>query len=384
MTAHPAHIAQMEARLRSLSLDSNSVTTQAEHSSDGANGRADGRARRSRWTALALLWLVGAASGAYFTLPGWNVFTPDAEHVQILPQKASLNQLDGADATSTAIDTLATVPPLPQVRQIVGSGYSRAEQDVTLGAPQRGRIASVAFKEGDMVAAGAPLLQMDDRDADEAVTNANVVLDQATLDVEATELRVAQLSDTQAKLDMLLERGAITATDVSKNAYALATAQVEARRAVLAVQSASDALKSARANLADQVLRAPFDGILATVNATPGMMVEGLQHDALLRLFNPASLVVDVDIAERNISEIYDGLGAKVVFDAWPNQSFDGAVTSIAPVLSRERGTLRVSITLSAPPAVLRPNMAARATLAISKTLPDQPQDAGKNDVKSN
>ncbi|WP_264212366.1 efflux RND transporter periplasmic adaptor subunit [Leisingera thetidis] len=372
-TKNITQMTEMAAQLRSLSLDPDKepAAAAARDGSGDAEGGGRPHARRWRWAAAAVLGLAGAAGGllASDIGPGRVLarFLPSADAPQVVSgQPAAAPAAGPAPAAMPAAVPAAAAPAVPVRRQIIGSGYSRAEMDVVLSAPLPGRILAVDTAEGDQVSAGTPLLRMEDRAAQEALERALLDLKQAQLAAKAADLSLRQLQEDQARLQKLADRGAAPVVQLRTTAHEVSAAVLDQEIADLAVQSAEAALRAARADLADYVLSAPFSGTVAALSAQPGMVAEGEQHDALLRLFNPSSLVVDVDIAERSLSQIHDGQAAEVVFDAWPDQSFAGHVSAITPILSRERGTLRVVIALDRIPPELRPNMAARAILRIA------------------
>lgn len=362
MTIQPSNLTQMEAQLRSLSLDTPQMYAPAFEGPDEAR-----TPRPWRRAVAMILALAGIAAGVSFTplrqtvLSAWGeAAQPVAEQtVSAVPETAAL-----ATAATVPVPTALVAAP----QQLIGSGYSRAERDVVLGAPVPGRIAAVAVVEGAHVAADQPLIQMQDRSPREAVLAAQVQVQQSAYAQTAAELALADVQATQARLQTLAARGASTPREVEENLYAVKTTELAAEQARLAVVSAKNTLTAAQADLADHVLRAPFAGQIATLQASVGMMTYGDRDDALVRLFDPQSLVVDVDIAERNLGDLTLGMAANVVFDAWPNQEFAGKVAAVAPILTKERGTLRVTIALQDIPAQLRPNMAARATLTLSDT----------------
>lgn len=380
MTAQTTDITQMTemaAQLRSLSLEKGPATAGRAKSSSDTFGGTRNRTRRWRWAAAAVLGLAGAAGGFWALDIGSSSLPAQAgETVTMSEQAAAVNGIAPAVAGPHIV-------PVPH--QIIGSGYSRAERDVVLTAPLPGRISVVETSEGDRVRAGTPLLRMEDRAAQEALERALLELKQAQLAAQSADLKLAQLQEDQARLQKLAERGAAPELQLRTTAHAVEAATLEKEIADLAVDSAAAALRAARGNLADHVLSAPFAGTVAALIAQPGMIAVGEQQDALLRLFDPSSLVIDVDIAERSLSQIHDGQSAEVVFDAWPDQTFAGQVSAITPILSRERGTLRVVITLEQIPAALRPNMAARATLSIASQADDRTKNTheqhGDNDV---
>ncbi|SDR47076.1 efflux RND transporter periplasmic adaptor subunit [Pseudovibrio sp. Tun.PSC04-5.I4] len=376
MTAHDTDITQLAAQLKSLSLESSDHVT-----SVGQSGtHSENASRQSFWLRRATLVLgLGAVAGMLYTGAGTeiaqslmvkvktaHVLSDDAPSVNLELSAASPPQTARTQTQANPANMLS--PPTVLPKQIIGSGYSRAKRDVILGAPLPGQIARVNIVEGAVVKKGDSLFLLEDRGAKEALSEAELELRKSRLELEKAELAVALYADKLGRVRRLVERDVVPRTAATDIQHSLASAQLELQLAQLAVIAAKAELTAAKNDLNDHVARAPFDGQVATVAAAPGMMTSGEQQDALLRLFDPQSLIVDVDIAERSFSQLTIGGPARITFDTWPDKTFQGQVRQIAAVFSKERGTVRVSIKLDEIPPSLRPNMAARATLLISRT----------------
>ena len=73
--------------------------------------------------------------------------------------------------------------------------------------------------------------------------------------------------------------------------------------------------------------------------------------------------IVLADVPEARLSRVRVGQGCKARFFAAPNETFTGKVNSIAPVLSKERRSLRVLFVIHDPHDLLRPGMFAEIGL---------------------
>jgi multidrug efflux pump subunit AcrA (membrane-fusion protein) len=73
--------------------------------------------------------------------------------------------------------------------------------------------------------------------------------------------------------------------------------------------------------------------------------------------------IVLADVPEGRLNRVKVGQGCQATFFGIPNQRFSGKVTSIAPVLSKERRSLRVLFVINDPDDKLRPGMFAEIGL---------------------
>ncbi|MGO7206416.1 efflux RND transporter periplasmic adaptor subunit, partial [Rhizobium ruizarguesonis] len=61
------------------------------------------------------------------------------------------------------------------------------------------------------------------------------------------------------------------------------------------------------------------------------------------------------------------GLRGEAVLDGFPDRPFAVEVSKIAPMISREKGTVTLRLSLSSPPSDMRPAMAARIRLVVGE-----------------
>ncbi|EPX79607.1 HlyD family secretion protein [Salipiger mucosus] len=248
-------------------------------------------------------------------------------------------------------------PPAP-----LATGY--AEGEFTLVAPvATAQIQSVAVARGDRVVAGETLVQMERRDAEIALAQAEAALAKAEselLDLQEgkrpAEIRVIEASlasaraqaeearRTRDRMESLAARGAATrsqaddAETAAKVAEAqvaqieaeLAAARLPARgQAIAAAKAARDGAEAARDqarwNLDQRSLRAPADGRVFDVIRTPGEIagpsapVLSLLPDGAvkLRLYLPETAFSQVEVGSAltvGCDGCPEGLAARVTY----------------------------------------------------------------------
>jgi Cu(I)/Ag(I) efflux system membrane fusion protein len=120
-------------------------------------------------------------------------------------------------------------------------------------------------------------------------------------------------------------------------------------------------------------LHAPADGIVLEKNAVEGMRFAA--GEALYRMADLSVVWVVAEVFEQDLAWVPQDAPARITLPAWPDSSFDGVVTFIYPVLSRETRTVRVRIELPNPGLQLKLEMFAQAeirtTLPRALTVPD-------------
>jgi HlyD family secretion protein len=285
------------------------------------------------------------------------------------------------------VDALTTqVQPLARTLQF--TARVQTPQRVEIGATITARVAAVPVKEGDAVAAGTALVQLEDDEARAALAQAEASLQQAlarrdgqrAVQRPAADAALDQANATFATAERdlarskeLVAQGFVSAAriDEAQRALDIARAQRDSARAAAAaqrergaetvaadaqLQAAQAAVQVARARLDQAVLRAPAAGRVLLRAVEPGQIVQPGRALLTLGVEGPVELVALVD--ERFIGQLQLGQGASVVADAFPRQPFDAKVHRLAPAVDAQRGALDVRLRLPGPPpAFLREDM---------------------------
>lgn len=121
-------------------------------------------------------------------------------------------------------------------------------------------------------------------------------------------------------------------------------ASVKAKAGMPLPTQLESALAVARANLSAAELgvektrvRAPFDGTVLNVIAKEGEVAAASPQYVLLVLGDLTKLKVRAEVEERDAAKIHVGQRVVVRADAYPDQDFEGRVTSLAQSLSAPR-----------------------------------------------
>jgi HlyD family secretion protein len=196
--------------------------------------------------------------------------------------------------------------------------------------------------------------------AEQALAAAQAQLDELLAGANADQVRatranltaaVAQRDAAQAQLDLLLAG----ATDAQ---IAAAQAQVDQARA---------ALELTQLTLEHATLRAPFAGVVATVNVRAGeISPAGLPAIALL---DASAFGIAVSVDEMDVGRLAEGQNAQVTLEALPGVVISGTVEHIAPAARLEGGVVYYDVTIGLSPtdAPIRADMTANATIVVQE-----------------
>jgi len=196
--------------------------------------------------------------------------------------------------------------------------------------------------------------------AKEALEAARARLDQTEAGADQNQLSaaqanvaaaVAQRDAAQAQLELLIE-GATRE-------------QIEAVRAN--VEQAQTSRRQAELALEQAVLEAPFDGVVAAVNATVGE--QATPSLPIVTIVDPALFRVTISVDELDVAHLEVGQRVRLTFDALPSAVVAGTVKYIAEAAALDEGvvTYDVRIDLASTDAPIRADMTTSATVIVEE-----------------
>jgi HlyD family secretion protein len=265
---------------------------------------------------VALAILAGALALAYAKL----VVPRRAPIVETMIVKPSVNVANPALLTAT--------------------GYLVADKQSKITPKISGKVVRLNFDVGDRVKRGDVL----------------AVLESSNLQAQLDEANAA-LADSQreyARQSALWKQGV-----TSKALLDSAEAKLQASRA---------RVDGIRISMGDMVVRAPFDGTIATKNTevgevissvTMGQIAGTLPAGAICTIVDLNTLEVVADVNESNISQLHEGQPAEVTVDAFPNQKWKGLLRQIIPTADRAKAIVQVKVKILDPSERLLPEMAS-------------------------
>lgn len=123
-------------------------------------------------------------------------------------------------------------------------------------------------------------------------------------------------------------------------------------------------------------ITAPFSGYVTEEFTEIGQWVE--KGGPVVELINIESAEISIDMPERYVSKIKEGLIVNVSFDALPELNAQGQITSVVPQADREARTFPVKIKLDNKDGIIKSGMVARVSFPIGEpsTVKLVPKDA--------
>lgn len=177
-----------------------------------------------------------------------------------------------------------------------------------------------------------------------------------------------------ARSDLIRVEGGIGASSAALRAAQAARAQLDSelsalRAALVEAQARLPVLaanrEAAQATLDKTEVRAPFDGVVVLKDAEVGEVVSpnsvgGNARGSVATMVDFATLEVQVELPETNLSAAVVGDAATIYLDAYSDRPYAGRVSRIWPTANRQKATVEVRVRFDAPDERLRPEMGAR------------------------
>jgi RND family efflux transporter MFP subunit len=236
---------------------------------------------------------------------------------------------------------------------LTASGYVVARRKAAVASKGTGTLVFLGVEEGDRVKKGQVIARLEDSDV------------AATLQRTRENLRLAQadLNDakqSQERMRVLLKEGAVAQAEFD-------SAEARYGRVVATIEAARFAVKEAEVAVVNTRIVAPFDGTVLKKNADVGEIVAPLagaasSKAAVVTIADMASLEVEADVSEANITRVSAEQNCEIALDAYPQQRYPGYVSKIVPTADRAKATVLVKIRFRDYDQRVLPEMSAKVT----------------------
>lgn len=246
-----------------------------------------------RWFSLTVLAVLAVVSGCGQPVEGSSAAKPLAERILIPVEVAPPLRMD----ISSYFETTTRV---------------QAENRVEVMSKGTGQCRAVHVEEGDRVAAGDVLAELDQTELEAQVRQARVTVRQQKTAFEIAERSLAE------------GIGAPVERDNTQFAYEQAQAMLEMHEA----------------QLRHQVIRAPISGIVTNRILQAGMLVSpGMPAFTVV---DPESYVLPISVPEKDLSRLSEGQEARVRVDSIEGHELTARVRRINPSMDPLSGTVKV------------------------------------------
>jgi membrane fusion protein (multidrug efflux system) len=282
----------------------------------------------NRWLLGALLLATAAALAACGNANGDSA-KDDKEDVPAVPVEVAATQR----AEMAAIYT--------------GTAPVESDRKAFVMPKVQGEIRQVLADEGQRVRAGQALARLDG--------------DKLRLDVAFSEATLKKLERDYKRNLELQQKGLVSATAIDNLKY-----ELEAAKATWDL---------ARLQLSYCDIRSPIDGTVTqrldivkvgnTVTPVGGVIESA--DSSLFVVEDLETLMLRVNVPERELAKLSVGQPAELTFDAVPGRPFRGEISLISPYVNADTATFAVRIRVTETGGLLRPGMFARIAIVYER-----------------
>ena len=267
---------------------------------------------------------------------------------------------EAADTRAAAAPRTVAAERRDLVLRAEASGEVEPIRTVEVKSKASGEILRVHVETGDYVQAGTLLAEVDPRDVQNA-------LDQAEAELASAQVQLRTARAQRERVEAL-RAGEIVTQDEYESAV---NAQAAAQTALVRAETNA---RLARERSRDVTIRAPISGTIITRNVEPGTIIASATGNvsggtSLFTMADLSEIQVRARVDETDIGKVRPGQQARVTVEAYPGQSFTGTVLKIEPqaVVEQNVTMFPVLVRLANPEGLLKPGMNADVAMVTDR-----------------
>ena len=283
---------------------------------------------------------------------------------------------------------VATVEKRIAEKSISVTGTLNADESVMVSSEVAGRITKINADFGQAVHKGDVVAELDQQEFQWQLDRSRSALAQALArlgltpeqganpprSTAAMRQAEAQLEDAKSKFESASKL--VKTGDVAQERYTEMEKAYRARQAALdgvrddlltqwaAIQALRAEVSLAEKHKNDAIIRAPFDGVVASRAVSAGQYMK--ENTPIVTLVKTYPLRLRLDVPEAGSVAVHIGTTLVFTTDAIPNAEFRAIVREINPTLDSKSRTLSAEARLVTPDMRLRPGMFVQVKLITS------------------
>ncbi|MCD6595096.1 efflux RND transporter periplasmic adaptor subunit [bacterium] len=214
------------------------------------------------------------------------------------------------------------------------SGIIRGYREVAIAPGMSSWVTKILVKEGDIVRKGQILAKLSPEQFDQA------------------KAQYTAAKENYERMKKLYSQGSI-----SKQRFDQVDAGYKAAKAGFALASKNTEL------------RAPFNGVVASVNVEQGAFYNSMmERSGILTVVELKKAKIEINVSDKDISSVKLNQSAFVRCDAFPDTVFIGSVESADKIADPYSGTYKVTVVVPNKDKIIRSGMFANVDVVIAKS----------------
>jgi RND family efflux transporter MFP subunit len=238
------------------------------------------------------------------------------------------------------------------------TGLIEAREKMVITPEVGGKIAKIYIEEGERVWKDDILAELDTR-------TARLQLQQAEAGLAVAKANFNDAQRNRERMERLRKENA-----VSEQQYEKVTLVFESAEAQL--KQAQAVLDLAGHNLNVSIMKAPFDGVIASKNAEVGDVINPMTgggfstNSGVLTLVDFSVVKIHIQVSHEDVVRIKKGQKANLIVKAFPEKVFPGRISVVNMAADPLSKKFDVEVQVQNPDLLLRPNIFGEVVLEIS------------------
>lgn len=258
----------------------------------------------------------------------------------------------------------AEIGSIAQPIELVGTISTARE--ATVSSKISGQITQMPLLKNRTVRAGEVLARVEARDLTAQRAEASAALNTAKDAVAPAAATLENARRTYERRQGLYAKGGISKKDLESSQLDVSNAEGGLKAANSRVAEGVHHLASLDAQLSYAEVRAPFDGVVTDQFAYQGDFATA--GNKLLTIADVSTVIVKAPVSDEVAARVHAGDLATIVPDDLPGTTLRAPVSLVGRSADPQSRSVEIWVTLPNPGGRLRPNAAARVTVASSAT----------------
>jgi HlyD family secretion protein len=263
------------------------------------------------------------------------------------------------------------------VSRVTANGRIEAKRKVELSSNVMGQIVNLAVREGDRVAKGDFLLQIDQTQLAASAQGAEAGLRALFAERDAARASLAEARRNHERAERSYASQLIPLSEVDRTRAALDSASATVAATERRIEQSRANLAGARDTLSKTRIVAPMAGVVTRLPVEEGeVAVVGTMNNPgtqLMTISDMSEVEAVMEVDETDLPQVRVGQPATVTLDAYGERKLSGVVTEVASSPIQAAGgdgagsaqaiSFEVRIQLDDPPADIRPGFSCSADI---------------------
>jgi HlyD family secretion protein len=242
---------------------------------------------------------------------------------------------------------------------------------VKVGTRATGILNKLKYQVGDYVKKGDLIVEIDDREIQANLRNAEAVVEEQRMDLDAKKAQDVYNKTNYEREQRLLAKEYTTKDNVEKAKRELDVSRAQVELGKAKVREAQEKLKALKVSHSYTKIYSPISGYISSVATQEGeTVVSGLAATSLITIIDPTKLEMWIYVDETDIGRVKPGLKVEYWVDAYRDKVYKGVIDRIYPQPELKENIVYYLAIVKIDPSdavTLKPEMTSHVKIVIEQ-----------------